>query len=87
MEISLFLEWHTVELPYKSCDAQAIAEWIKDGNSRTVGHFIMRYINGDNRQLRFGWVIVDGTLRGKVFSDVWVTRYSRFALLSQFNGL
>ena len=24
-----------------------------------VGHFIMRYINGDNKVLRFGWVIVD----------------------------
>lgn len=97
--------------PYKSCDADLIAEWIKDkkifqnwggerfGNypvtsnvidgkysrnngdcvepdnfypwtvidddNRVVGHFIMRYIGGDNRKLRFGWVIVDDTLRGK----------------------
>ena len=29
-----------------------------------VGHFIMRYINGDKRDLRFGWVIVDDTKRG-----------------------
>lgn len=32
-----------------------------------VGHFIMRYLNGDNRVLRFGWVIVDNTIRGKGF--------------------
>ena len=30
-----------------------------------VGHFIMRYIHGDNRVLRFGWVIVDNTKRGQ----------------------
>ena len=40
--------------------------WIamdEDGNA--VGHFIMRYTNGDNRQWRFGWVIVDDAMRGK----------------------
>lgn len=30
-----------------------------------VGHFIMRYIHGDNKILRFGWVIVDDSIRGK----------------------
>ena len=30
-----------------------------------VGHFIMRYLHGDNKILRFGWVIVDDTVRGK----------------------
>ena len=30
-----------------------------------VGHFIMRYTNGDNKNLRFGWVIVDSSKRGK----------------------
>lgn len=29
------------------------------------GHFIMRYINGDNRIIRFGWVIVAPNHRGK----------------------
>ena len=29
-----------------------------------LGHFIMRYINGDNKLLRFGWVIVDASKRG-----------------------
>lgn len=29
------------------------------------GHFIMRYIHGDNRIVRFGWVIVSPDHRGK----------------------
>lgn len=33
-------------------------------NNGPAGHFIMRYINGDNRILRFGWVIVDNSKRG-----------------------
>ena len=97
--------------PYKSCDSERIARWIKDedvflkwGGERfgaypvsaktidekyrlnngdceeadnfypwvafddengVVGHFIMRYIHGDNRILRFGWVIIDDMVRGK----------------------
>lgn len=40
--------------------------WIAfDDENGVVGHFIMRYINGDNRILRFGWVIVDDSVRGK----------------------
>ena len=34
-------------------------------DSGAVGHFIMRYMHGDRRQLRFGWVVVDETKRGK----------------------
>ena len=33
--------------------------------SGVVGHFIMRYIQGDNKKLRFGWVIVDASKRGQ----------------------
>ncbi len=96
--------------PYKSCDAECIAEWCsertvfenwggerfgqfpinadiindkylnKNGdctesdnfypmtaaeNGRPLGHFIIRYTNGDRRILRFGWVIVDSNIRGK----------------------
>lgn len=40
--------------PYKSCDADLIAEWIKDKK-------IFQNWGGE----RFGWVIVDDTLRGK----------------------
>ncbi|MCR5608234.1 MAG: GNAT family N-acetyltransferase [Lachnospiraceae bacterium] len=32
--------------------------------SGAVGHFILRYINGDNKILRLGWVIVDNNKRG-----------------------
>lgn len=38
-------------------------------DSGVVGHFIMRYINGKNKILRFGWVIVDDTQRGKGYGS------------------
>lgn len=38
-------------------------------DSGVVGHFIMRYINGDNRVLRFGWVIVADSKRGKGYGS------------------
>lgn len=33
--------------------------------SGVVGHFILRYLGGDNTILRFGWVIVDDSKRGQ----------------------
>ena len=40
--------------------------WIAfDDESGAVGHFIMRYLHGNHHDLRFGWVIVDHTIRGK----------------------
>ncbi len=36
-----------------------------DDENGVVSHFIMRYLHGDHRVLRFGWVIVDSTIRGK----------------------
>ena len=33
--------------------------------SGVVGHLIMRYLQGNNKILRFGWVIVDSDKRGK----------------------
>ncbi len=40
--------------------------WIAfDEENNVVGHFIMRYLHGNNRLLRFGWVIVDSSQRGK----------------------
>lgn len=30
-----------------------------------VGHFILRYLNGNNKILRLGWVIVDNSKRGQ----------------------
>ena len=32
--------------------------------SGVVGHFIMRYLNGDKRCIRFGWIVVDDSKRG-----------------------
>ena len=47
-------------------EKRMIIPWIAfDDNNRIIGHFIMRYTGGDNKLLRFGWVIVDNTLRGK----------------------
>ncbi|MBO4921592.1 MAG: GNAT family N-acetyltransferase [Lachnospiraceae bacterium] len=39
-----------------------MAAFTDDG---VVGSFIMRYINGDHSIVRFGWVVVDETKRGK----------------------
>ena len=40
--------------------------WVAfDDEGRVTGHFIMRYLNGDKKLLRFGWVIVDDSARGK----------------------
>ncbi|MCR4649721.1 MAG: GNAT family N-acetyltransferase [Lachnospiraceae bacterium] len=37
--------------------------------SGVVGHFIMRYLNGDNKLFRFGWVIVDDTKRDQKYGQ------------------
>ena len=40
--------------------------WVAfDDENGVVGHFIMRYMHGDRRTLRFGWVVVDSTFRGR----------------------
>lgn len=44
-----------------------------DDDNRAVGHFIMRYTGGNSRQLHFGWVIVDDTLRGKGYGKQMLT--------------
>ncbi len=36
-----------------------------DDDNTVIGHFIMRYTGGDPKQLRFGWVVVDDSVRGK----------------------
>lgn len=62
-------------------------------DSGVVGHFIMRYINGNNKILRFGWVIVDDTQRERVTASkclnldsnmplkFWVSKRSQSAFL------
>lgn len=39
--------------------------WIVFDENGVFGHFIMRYLHGDNKILRFGWVVVDDSIRGK----------------------
>ncbi len=39
--------------------------WIAFDDNAVIGHFIMRYLNGDNKRLRFGWVVVDDSIRCK----------------------
>ena len=39
--------------------------WTAFDDNGVVGHFIMRYINGDKNVIRFGWVVVDCSVRGK----------------------
>ena len=47
-------------------EADNFYPWIAfDDENGVVGHFIMRYLNGDNKILRFGWVVVDSSIRGK----------------------
>ena len=44
--------------------------WVAiDDENRVVGHFIMRYLNGNNKILRFGWVIVDDSKRAKGYGS------------------
>lgn len=38
-----------------------------------VGHFIIRYLNGNNRIMRFGWVIVDDKRRGQKLGQKMLT--------------
>lgn len=44
-----------------------------------VGHFIMRYTGGDNKNLRFGWVILDDKKRGKGYGREMLTLGTKFA--------
>ncbi|SFP62975.1 Protein N-acetyltransferase, RimJ/RimL family [Butyrivibrio proteoclasticus] len=39
--------------------------WIAFDENGVFGQFIMRYLHGDNKILRFGWVVVDDSIRGK----------------------
>ena len=57
----------TYRLKNGNCtEADNFFPWVAfDDENGVVGHFIMRYLNGDNKLLRFGWVIVDDSIRGK----------------------
>ena len=54
--------------------------WVAlDDENRVVGHFIMRYLHGDNKLLRFGWVIVDDTRRGKGYGTGMLQKGLQYA--------
>ena len=44
-----------------------------------VGHFIMRYLRGDNKILRFGWVIVDSAKRGRQYGKKMIRLGLKYA--------
>lgn len=44
-----------------------------------VGHFIMRYTDGNNRNLCFGWVIVDDRKRGKGYGKEMIKLALKYA--------
>lgn len=44
-----------------------------------AGSLIMRYIKGDNRILRFGWVVVDGSRRGKGYGKELIRLAQQYA--------
>ena len=50
-----------------------------DEDDNIIGHFIMRYTGGNNRCLRFGWVIVDGAMRGKGYGKQMLTLGLKYA--------
>ena len=65
-------------------EADNFYPWIAfDDEHGVLGHFILRYLNGDNRVWRFGWVIVDPDLRGKGYG----TRMLRAGLKYAFEIL
>ena len=48
-------------------------------DSGVIGHFIMRYTDGDNKALRFGWVIVDSDKRGKKYGQQMLSLGLKYA--------
>ncbi len=61
-------------------EADNFYPWVVfDETGKVVGHFIMRYLNGDRRLLRFGWVIVDDTVRGKGYGSQMLTLGLKYA--------
>ncbi|MCR4792732.1 MAG: GNAT family N-acetyltransferase [Lachnospiraceae bacterium] len=50
-----------------------------DDEKGVVGHFIMRYLHGDRKVLRFGWVVVDTSLRGKGYGAQMLSAGLKYA--------
>ena len=50
-----------------------------DEDDRVVGSFIMRYVNGDKKTIRFGWVVVDDSIRCKGLGRRMLTAGLKYA--------
>ena len=50
-----------------------------DEEGNVVGSFIMRYMHGDSRTIRFGWVVVDDSIRGKGTGKQMLTAGLKYA--------
>ena len=50
-----------------------------DDENRVVGQFIMRYMEGNHKCIRFGWVVVDDTIRGKGYGYQMLQAGLRYA--------
>jgi len=46
-------------------EADNFYPWTAFDEDEIIGHFIMRYTDGNKKNLRFGWVVVDDSKRGK----------------------
>ena len=54
--------------------------WVAvNDEGKVVGHFIMRYLKGDHKLLRFGWVIVDDSIRGKGYGTEMLKKGLKYA--------
>jgi len=53
--------------------------WMAFDDNGVVGHFIMRYLNGDKKTLRFGWVVVDDSVRGKGYGTQMLSLGLKYA--------
>ena len=50
-----------------------------DEEGNVVGSFIMRYMHGDSREIRFGWVVVDSSIRGRGTGKQMLTAGLKYA--------
>ena len=48
-------------------------------NGEVVGHFIIRYLKGNPKLLRFGWVVVDNEKRGKYYGRRMLSEGLKYA--------
>ena len=60
-------------------EADNFYPWTAFDDNGIVGHFIMRYIAGDKKVIRFGWVVVDSSARGKGYGTKMLSLGLKYA--------